>query len=71
MQQLKKKLSEREVALEYGIPARTLQGWRFRKKGPPYQKLAGTIVKYDRAALETWIANCPGGGEANNGGGCA
>ncbi|OFW07677.1 MAG: hypothetical protein A3G20_01720 [Acidobacteria bacterium RIFCSPLOWO2_12_FULL_59_11] len=63
MDQIRKKLSEREVEAEYGIPVKTLQGWRFRKKGPPYQKLAGTIVKYDRASLEAWIDKWPVGGE--------
>jgi len=63
MQRFKTKLSEREVAEEYGISVRTLQGWRSRKKGPPFQKLGGTIVRYDRVALEIWIASCPVGGE--------
>lgn len=63
MDQIRKKLSEREVEAEYGIPIKTLQGWRFRKKGPPYQKLAGTIVKYDRATLEAWIDKWSVGGE--------
>jgi hypothetical protein len=58
MDQARKKLSEREVEAEYGIPAKTLQAWRFQRKGPPYQKLAGTIVKYDRASLDAWFDNC-------------
>src|ERR1039458_6319539 len=47
-----KQLSEREVEEQYGINARTLQGWRTRKKGPPYLKVGGTLVRYNRIELE-------------------
>lgn len=59
----KKLLTEQEVEQEYGIKARTLQGWRFRRKGPPFVKLSGSVVRYDRTALDRWIAACPVGGE--------
>jgi predicted DNA-binding transcriptional regulator AlpA len=54
-----KQLSEREVEEQYGINARTLQGWRTRKKGPPYLKVGGTLVRYNRAEFEAWIASSP------------
>jgi predicted DNA-binding transcriptional regulator AlpA len=56
---LAKQLSEREVEEQYGINARTLQGWRTRKKGPPYLKVGGTLVRYNRAEFEAWIASSP------------
>jgi predicted DNA-binding transcriptional regulator AlpA len=52
-------LSERQVEEEYGINSRTLQGWRTRKKGPPYLKVGGTLVRYNRIELEAWIESSP------------
>src|SRR5450432_252826 len=49
MASIAKQLSEREIQEEYNISVRTLQGWRRRKKGPPYRKVGGTLVRYDRA----------------------
>jgi predicted DNA-binding transcriptional regulator AlpA len=54
-----KQLSEREVEEQYGINARTLQGWRTRKKGPPYLKVGGTLVRYNRAEFEAWLESSP------------
>jgi predicted DNA-binding transcriptional regulator AlpA len=54
-----KQLSERQVEEEFGINARTLQGWRTRKKGPPYLKVGGTLVRYNRIELEAWITSSP------------
>lgn len=54
-----KQLSEREIEEQYAINARTLQGWRTRKKGPPYVKVGGTLVRYNRAEFEAWIESSP------------
>lgn len=59
MASVAKQLSEREIQEEYNISARTLQGWRTRKKGPPYRKVAGTLVRYDRAEFEKWLESSP------------
>jgi predicted DNA-binding transcriptional regulator AlpA len=59
MASIAKQLSEREIEEEYNINARTLQGWRTRKKGPPYLKVGGTLVRYNRAEFEAWIASSP------------
>lgn len=59
MPSVAKQLSEREIEEEYNINARTLQGWRTRKKGPPYRKVAGTLVRYDRAQFEQWLEASP------------
>ena len=55
MASVAKQLSEREIQEEYNISARTLQGWRTRRKGPPYRKIGGTLVRYDRGEFETWL----------------
>ena len=54
-----KQLSEREIQEEYNISVRTLQGWRTRKKGPPYRKVGGTLVRYDRTQFESWLDSSP------------
>jgi hypothetical protein len=54
-----KQLSERDIQEEYNIKARTLQGWRTRKKGPPYRKVNGTLVFYDRLEFEAWLHSSP------------
>ena len=59
MASIAKQLSEREIEEEYNISARTLQGWRTRKKGPPYRKVNGTLVRYDRAEFERWLDSSP------------
>ena len=37
-----------------GIPIPTLNTWRSRNKGPPYEK-HGSAVRYSRAALDSYI----------------
>ena len=59
MASVRKQLSERDIETEYNIRARTLQGWRTRKKGPPYRKVAGTLVRYDRSEFEEWLQSSP------------
>jgi len=56
-------LSERDLASMWGLSVKTLQGWRLRRKGPPWRRLCGT-VRYDVEALEAWVAAQPGGGAA-------
>jgi excisionase family DNA binding protein len=36
-----------------GIPKRTLRDWR-KKRGLPYLKLTGKVVRYRRADLDKW-----------------
>lgn len=38
-----------------GVPARTLDQWRYLGTGPPYYKL-GRRVRYSLAELDTWLA---------------
>jgi predicted DNA-binding transcriptional regulator AlpA len=59
MATIAKQLSEREIQEEYNISTRTLQGWRTRKKGPPYRKVGGTLVRYDRVEFEAWLQSSP------------
>jgi predicted DNA-binding transcriptional regulator AlpA len=39
-----------------GVPARTLEHWRYVGEGPPYYKL-GRSVRYDLAALDEWLTS--------------
>jgi excisionase family DNA binding protein len=47
-------LNEHEAAALLGVSVRTLQNWRLRGGGPPYQKL-GSAVRYSTAKLHEWI----------------
>jgi hypothetical protein len=42
-----------------GIPVSTIRGWRLVGIGPPHVRFGG-LVRYQRAAVERWIA---GGGD--------
>jgi predicted DNA-binding transcriptional regulator AlpA len=53
--------NEREVSVITGIAVKTLQRWRLLGQGPKWKRLGGAI-RYDRADLEEWIRQCPGGG---------
>jgi hypothetical protein len=43
------------LADELGVPARTLQDWRYRRIGPPFVKV-GALVRYRRADVDRWLA---------------
>jgi len=52
----------------------TLTKWRSSHKGPPYLKIAGGRVRYDRALLEQWVRDqtqLPGRGDPPDNGGSA
>jgi hypothetical protein len=60
-------LNERDASREYGIPVRTLQGWRMRGGGPEYIK-CGRSVRYRRDSIERWLDSrtCRNTSEAGN-----
>lgn len=45
--------NEVQLARRWGISHRTLQRWRYQKKGPPYLKLCGRVV-YRAAEILEW-----------------
>jgi excisionase family DNA binding protein len=47
--------TEKEAAVYLNVSPRTLQAWRLRGGGPEYVKL-GNAVRYDRDALDRFIA---------------
>lgn len=56
-------LTERDLASMLNVSVKTIQGWRFRAKGPPWRKFCGA-VRYDAGAVEQWAESQPGGGGA-------
>lgn len=48
-------LTESQVAEILGVARVTLTGWRSRKTGPPFVKLARRVVRYPSAKLVAWI----------------
>lgn len=55
-------IPEEEVANELGLKVGTLRRWRLYGRGPTFVKIGGA-VRYDRFALERWIATQPTGGD--------
>ncbi len=53
--------SERDLADVLGVSVKTLQGWRFRGKGPAWRRLCGS-VRYSVDEFDKWVAAQPGGG---------
>jgi excisionase family DNA binding protein len=49
-------LTNAEVARILGITPRTLENWRQQGRGPEYLK-DGKVVRYERAAVERYIAS--------------
>lgn len=50
----KKLLREQDVAEIYGIPVKTLQGWRHKSVGPPYRKISRS-VRYSSDELDAYF----------------
>jgi excisionase family DNA binding protein len=47
-------LTVKEAAEYVGLSVHTLNAYRIAGNGPPYFKLGGKHVRYDRNQLETW-----------------
>lgn len=45
-----------EIADYLGVPARTLEQWRYRRTGPQWLKVGGQHVRYRWADVEAWLA---------------
>lgn len=54
-EQLDRYLSTEELAERLNVPARTVQGWRLRKKGPAYVKV-GRHIRYSESAVAEFLA---------------
>jgi len=48
-------LTETEAAEYLGISKKTLQRWRFGRRGPSYVRVAGKLIRYHQAILDTWM----------------
>lgn len=50
-------LNEKQAAAFLGVSVKTLQSWRFLRKGPPYIKM-GAAVRYQQAGLDQYVRGC-------------
>ncbi len=48
-------LTPREAAEFLGVPQGTLAQWRSQRRGPPYIKLEGRLVRYRHTDLENYL----------------
>ncbi len=49
-------LSPKQAAEFLGVSLDTLAQWRSQRRGPPYVKLEGRLVRYRAADLESYLA---------------
>lgn len=54
-------LTEKEVGRLLNVSVASLRRWRLLREGPPYSKL-GSLVRYDPASVQQWLASRPVGG---------
>ena len=47
--------TESEAAEYLGISKKTLQRWRFGRRGPNYVRVAGKLIRYHQAILDAWM----------------
>ncbi|SDB60987.1 transcriptional regulator, AlpA family [Desulfonatronum thiosulfatophilum] len=50
-------VNESQAAIMLGLSIKTLQAWRFQRKGPPYVKLESKSIRYCVDDLKSWIAD--------------
>lgn len=48
-------LKEAEAANYLGISKKTLQRWRFHRRGPDYVKLNNKLIRYPISNLNAWM----------------
>lgn len=48
-------LDENEAAIFMGVSRKTLQGWRTRRMGPPYIRIARRCIRYRRDDLRRYM----------------
>ena len=56
-----KYLKTEEVSKITGIAEVTLMRWRAQKKGPPYVRLEGWMIRYPKDGLEKWLKEAENG----------
>ena len=49
-------LTPKQAAEFLGVPKGTLSQWRSQRRGPPYIKLEGQLVRYRLADLEVYLS---------------
>jgi predicted DNA-binding transcriptional regulator AlpA len=48
-------LTTPEVAAILRLSTKTLENWRWRKEGPPYQRISRRAIFYRRGDLQQWV----------------
>lgn len=51
-------LTEKQAAELTGLSIKCLQMRRWKKQPPAFVKLGGRLVRYEKQALDAWIASC-------------
>lgn len=52
----RKLLTPTQTGEYLGLPTTTLDQWRSQKKGPPFFKLEGHLIRYSLSDLDVWLA---------------
>lgn len=62
--QVSELLTTAEVAAMFRVNPSTVRRWRLDGVGPGYVKV-GTVYRYPRAAIDTWVGSCTRHAEAS------
>jgi excisionase family DNA binding protein len=57
-------MTEEEVAKRLNVSVASLRRWRLLRKGPVFIKV-GSLVRYSREDLDSWLAALPKGGNTS------
>ena len=49
-------INEADAATYLGVSVKTLQRWRFKRRGPAYSKVGGKLVRYSLDDLNLFIS---------------
>jgi len=51
-------INEADAAAYLGVSVKTLQRWRFKRRGPAYSKVGGKLVRYSLDDLNLFTDQC-------------
>lgn len=47
-------VTDREAAEILGLAVQTLRNWRYERRGPPYRRIGGRVIRYSLRELDAY-----------------
>lgn len=54
-------VTDREAAEILGLAVQTLRNWRCERRGPPYRRIGGRVIRYSLRELDEYTRACTEG----------